>query len=451
MANGNKVSPASAIRLANTIGNQLGINFKVTADNWANFSNIITGDPFLRNQYVTALWDRIGVVTVKRASSTDEYEELYEHLESPTMVEERFYEMPKAREFDPNSGDKYLFKKYLPDVKSVYHQVNLEIQYQATMQADQAIAALETPEATWKFFEEQVDLLYRAAIFDRMILLSTTLGRALLEGNATQISVEDDPVEIAKAINTYASKSRYANPAHNTAGVHNGTRPEEMVVFVTPENRADITAKLATIYHVSDVEIKSMIREIPSFEDIDEDRMSMVDSYIPLTTEQKTQLGRDVVAFMAPRDYFKMYKVLDKSTSFNNPATLTDQHYLTIKYILGTSPFENAFVFTKQTVTEPESFEMQVTRIDTNPDAGVVEVTLGLTRPLPFFRHRVKLISGREEDTAKGIHVGEYGTITFSKTGTTTLKAKINNVGYTAATTLGNTAGQTTKLTFNKG
>ena len=79
-------------------------------------------------------------------------------------VEEIYTNFIKAKQYDPTGAE--LLKRNLPDVKTLYHRMNLQLQYPITVSREQLSKAFISVDTLEKFISDIVKSLYNSAELD---------------------------------------------------------------------------------------------------------------------------------------------------------------------------------------------------------------------------------------------------------------------------------------------
>ena len=158
------------------------------------------------------------------------------------------------------------------------------------------------------------------------------------------LTEEKQATKLTKTIKEYVSKMGFLSNKFNSQGVMTFSKPEEMVIFVTPETKANIDVELlSTAFNMEKAEVSG--------------RMIEIDEFLMQVLAQSGENASDVVgdtvvdnntlAIIADENLIQMYDTLNETESFRNPDKLitnTFVHRWSIAYGCG---FANALKIRK--------------------------------------------------------------------------------------------------------
>lgn len=401
---------------------------------------IIYGYPAFANYFISALVNRIALVRVKSANFNNMYSDLKKgYLENGETVEEVFVNIAKAREFSVEKAPSREFKRTIPDVRTAFHAMNWRVQYPVTIQDEDLRMAFTTMDGVQDLIARIVDAVYTANEYDEFLLFKYLMIKAIAHGKMYPVAVNvSDIKNSAVAYRGTSNKLQFMSTKYNSAGVTTRTLRSEQHIFMDAEYNAQFDVNvLASAFNMEKAEFMGKLRLIDDWTTFDNDRFSEImegSDQIEQVTSTELSLMADVIGVIVDAEWFQVYDNLTKFSEQYVASGLYWNYFLNVWKTVSSSPFSNAVVFVKNsaTITSPSTVTFTVADKSVNGDGATV-FTLRQTEADSLAYSEVVFLQ-TESATENGIAINKYGTVTFpSGATTTTLKATINGVGYTAS------------------
>lgn len=221
-----------------------------------------------RNVIIPSLLERIGLQTV---DSTAWRNPLAMYKKDPMRYgmthEETFVNMCKGKLYDPRESYEHAFQQYQSYIMSVFHKVNLNMQYPVTITYDNLRSAFLTEYgirdmmaakmesavtgANWDEYSAMKGMIDTA--YDAQILPAVTVSEVTDETSAKALLTE-----IKAAVNEF----RFPNPANNIAGATSASTPYNLIWITTPRVDANISVEaLAYAFNMdkAQVDVRTVI------------------------------------------------------------------------------------------------------------------------------------------------------------------------------------------------
>jgi len=221
-----------------------------------------------RNVVIPSLLERIGLQTV---DSTAWRNPLAMYKKDPMRYgmthEETFVNMCKGKLYDPRESYEYAFQQYQSYIMSVFHKVNLNIQYPVTITYDNLRSAFlseygirnmmaakmesAVTGANWDEYNAMKGMIDTG--YDAQILPAVTVEEVTDEASAKALLTE-----IKAAVNEF----RFPNPANNIAGATSSSTPYNLIWLTTPRVDANISVEaLAYAFNMdkAQVDVRTVI------------------------------------------------------------------------------------------------------------------------------------------------------------------------------------------------
>ena len=221
-----------------------------------------------RNVIIPSLLERIGLQTV---DTTAWRNPLAMYKKDPMRYgmthEETFVNMCKGKLYDPRESYEYAFQQYQSYIMSVFHKVNLQMQYPVTITYDNLRSAFLTEYgirdmmaakmesavtgANWDEYNAMKGMIDTG--YDQQILPAVTVPAVTDESTAKALLTE-----IKAAVNEF----RFPNPANNIAGATSASEPYNLIWITTPRVDANISVEaLAYAFNMdkAQVDVRTVI------------------------------------------------------------------------------------------------------------------------------------------------------------------------------------------------
>lgn len=221
-----------------------------------------------RNVIIPSLLERIGLQTV---DTTAWRNPLAMYKKDPMRYgmthEETFVNMCKGKLYDPRESYEYAFQQYQSYIMSVFHKVNLQMQYPVTITYDNLRSAFLTEYGIRDMMSAKMESAVTGANWDEYnamkSMIDTGYEKQILPA-VTVPAVTDESTakalltEIKAAVNEF----RFPNPANNIAGATSASEPYNLIWVTTPRVDANISVEaLAYAFNMdkAQVDVRTVI------------------------------------------------------------------------------------------------------------------------------------------------------------------------------------------------
>lgn len=320
-----------------------------TKTNIKDTINIIETYPTTKNEFIVQLTNLVG--------RTIFLSKLYENplkffkkgtLEYGKTIEAVFIDLIQGKTFEENfgSGDNEatsLIGTEKPNVEVEYYSENFRNKYKISISNAQLKGALRSERGLSELIQRVLISPLNSAEFDEYLMVKQVLNNVTIKDTTiTDYNTITDRKEkasiLTETIKTYVNKFRFMSNEFNHQGVNTFSRPEELVVLVTPETKAMIDVNLlSSAFNMDKAEIEGRLVMIDSFTKQDSD--SGVVSVDP-----------DTLAIVCDYDLIQFHETENATESFRNPDTLTTNTFFHRWGIMSGSGFVNAIKIKKPTV-----------------------------------------------------------------------------------------------------
>lgn len=419
--------------------------------------DVLMGYPALANQFVNALINRIALVQVKSATFNNAYANLKKgFLEFGETVEEVFVNIVKAREFSVEKAGQREFKRSLPDVRTAFHTMNWRVQYPITIQDEDLRMAFLNAAGVQDLIAKIIDAIMTAVEYDEYLLFKYLIIKAVSHGKMYPVSIGNgDMKEAAIQFRGVSNDLTFLKTKYNSVGVHTTTKKDSQYIFMDSFYNAKYDVEvLASAFNMDKATFSGHLKLIDDFTTFDNDRFSEImnaSTMIEKVTQDELALMANVKAVLVDEEWFQVYDNQNKMTDKYVASGEYWNYFYNVWKTISSSPFSNAVVFVTDSadVALPANFTAEITEKSVS-DVGTV-FTVTPQDDTPVLANGNVVFVQTDKATENGIAIHKYGAVILpANSPAVTLKATINDTGYTAATTLDDTTAVGATLTFNK-
>lgn len=392
-----------------------------TAENLHEVGDAILTYEAQANEFVNALVNRIGLVILNNRMATNPLAALKKgRLAVGETIEEIYIDVIKAQTYDPRAAQDTLFKRHLPNVSSVFHSVDSQLNYPLTISNEQLRKAFMSYDSLDRFIAGLVDSMYKSATLDEFIQMKQLIsewnnnGRFIVEPIAPVTDAASAREAMIK-IKAVSDGMTIFNNQMNYAGVWTSTPKDEQYLITTPDFNARMDVDvLAAAFHMDKAEFAGHVIVVDNIGDLGDD---------------------GIEAILVDKNWYQVYDYLRTFKTAYNGEGLYWNYFYHVWMVYSLSPFANAVAFgtatptvTKLTVTPTTATvkaggTVQITTSVTgtgDPTSKCSFALTGNTDPETAVNSMGKVILGSKE-TGPTITVTATSVQDTSKTGTCTI------------------------------
>lgn len=408
-----------------------------------NIGNVMMNYEPLQNEFLSALYNRIGRVIITSKMYYNPWAPFKKGLmELGETVEEVFVNIAKAHTFNPEVAETNFMKREIPDVRAAFHTMNYQKFYKATISNDQLRQAFLSWQGITDLIAKIVDAMYTAHNYDEFQVTKYMLARNILNGYLYPITVpqisKENAEDIVTEVKAASNNLVYMSRDYNLAGVDTFTEKTDQFIITTARFDAIMDVNvLAAAFNMDKAEFMGNRVQIDGFDKIDDVRMNQLFAddpaagYVPLTSEEKAALAQ-VPAVLIDRDYFMIFDNLYKFTEDYNGEGLYWQYWYHAWKTFSTSPFANAEIFvpgtpsitsvtvSPATATVNKGNMLQLNAVVVAESFAPKSVVWSVNSDLSTISQTGLLTVGAEE-TLETLTVTATSTFDGTKTGTATI------------------------------
>lgn len=336
---------ADGVKLLNTIRANSSAVYQdripeATAENIHDVGDAILSFEAQAYEFVNALINRIGLVILNNRMASNPLAALKKgRLAVGETIEEVYIDVIKAQTYDPRAAQDTLFKRHLPNVLSVFHSVNSELNYPLTISNEQLRKAFLSYDSLDRFIAGLVDSMYKSATLDEFILMKQLIseygegGRFIVEP-ITAVTDAATAREAMIKIKAVSDGMTIFNNAMNYAGVWTSTPKEDQYLITTPDFNARMDVDvLAAAFHMDKAEFAGHVIVVDKIGDL---------------------ADNGIEAILVDKNWYQVYDYLRTFKTAYNGEGLYWNYFYHVWTVYSLSPFSNAVAFggTTATVTQ---------------------------------------------------------------------------------------------------
>lgn len=428
----------NSVDVLNAIRNSASTNYRdyvpvatPDADSIRTIGAIIMDSPSLQNEFLSALFNRIGRVIVESKQYENPWSIFKKGvLEFGETIESVFVNIAKPFQYDPAVAENQIFKRNIPDVRSTFYVMNYQKFYKSTIQDRDLRKAFLSWDGITDLIAKIVESMYTGANYDEFQVMKYMLARQILDGRLYPVEIAQVSGANAKSIVTSvkqaSNKLTFQSTKYNVAGVSTHSKKEEQYVIVSSDFDAIMDVEvLASAFNMSKAEFMGRRMLVDGFGDIDNDRLAILfdgdDTYTEITAAELEALN-EIPAIIVDESYFEIFdNLLEFTEDFNGEGLYWQYWYHTWK-TFGVSPFANTTMFIPA--------EPTITSVTLSPSTATVvagqNVALEATVVATNFAPKQVNWSVDTTSAGKGATVSASGVVSIPEdfgTGTVTVTA----------------------------
>lgn len=396
---------------------------EATAENLHEVGDAILTYEAQANEFVNALVNRIGLVILNNRMATNPLAALKKgRLAVGETIEEIYIDVIKAQTYDPRDAQDTLFKRHLPNVSSVFHSVDSQLNYPLTISNEQLRKAFLSYDSLDRFIAGLVDSMYKSATLDEFIQMKQLISewnensRFIVEP-ITAVTDAASAREAMIKIKAVSDGMTIFNNQMNYAGVWTSTPKDEQYLITTPDfnARMDIDV-LAAAFHMDKAEFAGHVIVVDNIGDLGDD---------------------GIEAILVDKNWYQVYDYLRTFKTAYNGEGLYWNYFYHVWMVYSLSPFANAVAFgtaaptvttltvTPTTATVKAGGTVQITTTVTgtgDPTSKCTFAIAGNTDPETVVSTMGKVILGSKETGSLGTSKNQI-TVTATSVQDTTKTA----------------------------
>lgn len=311
---------------------------EATRTNLADVGEAIINHAATRNEFLDALVNKIAMQIVHSKTFRNPLSILKKgSIPLGRNIEEIYTNPVTGTVYDATGGN--LLKREMPDVKTIYHTMNRQGMYKATISRAQLLGAFRSYGDLEKLLNSIVNAIYSGDNLDEFLLMKELFATAVSDGliktvkGITLPTDEASAKELVKAIKMVGLGMTNPSSAYNTYADKNTSDANPVITWTPLENQVLILRNDVAVN--MDVEMLAKAFNV-SYVDFVQ-RTLLVDSFGSDT---------DTLAILCDEAYVQVRDVLTDMETFHNGEGLYDNYMYHHWQSYSLSLFANAMAFT---------------------------------------------------------------------------------------------------------
>lgn len=392
--------------------------------NLADIAAPITNYQAIKNEFIQALVDRIGLVIFKNMSYTNPLKIFKKGtLDYGESIEEIWVGLVKSYDYswsgsytDPTSGatEENPFKRETPDVKAYYHSLNSAKVFKTTYTEEMLTKAFVNANGVYDMISRIIAAVYTTYEVFEWEQTKKLMSDAFVNTDIKTIELTADPTteagakELIKKARALSTKLTFPTDAYTAAGNINTCPRADQIVLISPDLEATIDVDvLAQCFHL--------------------DRATLLGNMITIDKFPDEMAG--VQMLVVSRDFFMIYDKLFRTETVWNGAQLYWCVFFHVWQLYSYSKLVDAvaFTFSPSAVTASADFDATekaaiASAFSIDVDAAQEDVVINetnneITAELNY------LDSAGTFDMSKGHH---FLSVKFESTGASQIRVRVN-------------------------
>ena len=321
------------------------IDLPVQGESIAPIGQVIVNNERYKNAFINAI-NVIGLTMIDRNYWEDPWENFTNngYMSFGDSAREMAVDIAEVFDYNKYATDvDHFLENVVPNVLEYIHPLNYQKFYKTTTSDTQMAMAFYNEGGLVSLIDEIISSLYEGYKYDKYIVNKYMLCRRILDGTVTSVQIANYNTLTARervaAMKNISNLMTFRNPNYNPAGLRIATPYSKQIAIVNTDFEGSLSTEV------------------------------LGDQFVPFTSEELTALS-NIPAAIIDDEWFqnKTYR-LDgaaeteaedaftegnrtgfKRTSFYNPETMKNNHWLHYWGIKSTSPFKQAVVFTTDTI-----------------------------------------------------------------------------------------------------
>lgn len=253
-------------------------------------------------------------------------------------VEEIYNNFIKGQQYNSNATATELMQRTLPDTKTLYHRMNLQMKYPITVSREILSKAFSSWDALEKYINDVIAQLYNSAELDEFVNMKQLLKSAM-DAKAMKVITVADPLlgeaegkEFIKAVKTVSNLMQFPNSDFNAYVEAQSVDTTPIITFSRKNEQVLIISAAADTSVSVDVLASTFNMSVADFNDT---RKIVIDAF-PSPT---------VRAALVDEAFFQIYDDLFLIKSFDNGVSIYENYWLHVWQTMAYSILVNAVVF----------------------------------------------------------------------------------------------------------
>lgn len=310
---------------------------EATQNNLLEVGTAILNYQATANEFVDALVNRIYLVIINHKMAWNPLSPLKKGaMALGQSIEQIHIDLIKAQIYDPVDAQNTLFKRYLPNAYTIFHEVDSQLMYPLSISNEQLRKAFVSYDTFDSFLAGLVNSMYSSAIQDEYIQTKQLIANYGTSGYFQTITIpqvvdKDSAEEAMVQIKAASDSLTFLSQNYNSAGVWTRTDKSDQYLLVTPllNARLDVSV-LAKAFNMDKAEFTGHIIVLDDFNGLE---------------------SSGFACFLVDREFIQVYDYLRTFKEAYNGKGMYWNYFYHVWMIYSVSRFANAIAFITATPT----------------------------------------------------------------------------------------------------
>lgn len=313
-----------------------------------------------RNEFLEALYNRIGKVILMNQTFNQPWGVFKKGiLEYGEVIEQIFVDIAKPMIYNPARAESELYKREIPDVKTMFYVIDFKNFYKQTVQEYSLKQAFLTETGLYDLVASIITAMVNGAIADEFMAMKYVLGRAILDGRLKPVTISaverGNYEDIVSRIKGVSNDWTFPTSDYNSLGITRQVKKEDQYLISTSRFDSVISVSvLAKAFNMSEAEFNGKDILVDGFGKFDMERLGRLlaedPNYVPFTDAELEAL-QAIPAVLIDKDFFVMFDNLYLMNQKFNEEGLYFNHWLHRWSTVGTCWGANSVVFIEEQAT----------------------------------------------------------------------------------------------------
>lgn len=380
-----------------------------SAKDVANFGIGLLADKTLQNDFIHTLVDRIGLVVVHHKLMQNPLKIFKKGtLEYGRKIEEIFTDLTREHVYDPEKAETEVFKREIPNVKTLFHERDRQVFYKQTISDQQLRAAFTNAQKFDEFLSTIMTAIYNSAEVDEFRYTKLLIDNYFSKNLFKIVPVSVDPTTGIVNTKEFLAKARatatkmtlpMGTRDFNSMAVHTRTDIDDLYIIMDADTQAEVDVnELASAFNLSKADFIG--------------RRILIDGFA----------SSGLKAVMVDKDFFMIYDQVFRMESQRNAQGMWWNYFLHIWQVLSTSRFANAVAF-----VDSSMIDKSISQVIVTPTVGSVKSgrALDMEAITRMIDPTIKVESATWSIENVGLPSDEFSTISIQKSEGNPLSAKL--------------------------
>lgn len=372
-------------------------------DSVKQIGKLIVDSPNLQNDFSEWLINRIGKSKIWGALFSNPLPFEKGMIEFGDSIEEIFVDICRPYQYSASVGDREVFRRIQPNLKSAFHVVNSQLYYKSSTAPMDIRKAFLSMDGVENLVRRVVGVMVESAQYDTYLLMKYTIAKAALDGttNMKKISAVADQATANAALEAFREESNnmeFLSRKYNTLGVANSATKDRQYLILTNKAEAKISVQaLAYMFGVALADVDNKKIRVDSFsfttEELERIRYAICpkdpstgepienpddNDMVVFTSDELTALGK-IEAVLLDDEWFQVYTQLFETRYIQNPQNMWETNWLHVWRMYSRSPFANCEIFHSNTNSITVAIDDSTVPTVTHGVAGSATIDVDLT------------------------------------------------------------------------